>query len=97
MVVQCPFSTIREILNQLEFCSCIVERERLAESIFKIASENVLQIRKKQNFAAVVIQKLKDWQQSPVDSGEFRIFTTYSFLLVDLQPFTFNYKLNYKN
>ena len=95
MVVQCPFSTIREILNQLEFCSCIVERERLAESIFKIASENVLQIRKKKNFAAVVIEKLKEWQQSPVDSGEFRIFTSYSFLLVDLQPSL--YELNYKN
>lgn len=95
MVVQCPFSTIRDILFQLEDCSCIVERERLAESIFKIASENVLQIRKNPNFAAVVIEKLKDWQQSPVDSGEFRIFTTYSFLLADLQPTL--YELNYKN
>ena len=95
MVVQCPFSTIRDILFQLEDCSCIVERERLAESIFQIASENVLQICKKPNFAAVVIEKLKEWQQSPVDSGEFRIFTTYSFLLADLQPTL--YELNYKN
>jgi len=95
MVAVCPFSTIRDILYQLEDCSCIVERERLAESIFQIASNHILLIRKKPNFAAVVIEKLKEWQQSPVDSGEFRIFTTYSFLLFDLQPSLF--KLKYKN
>lgn len=95
MVEQCPFSIIREILYQIEDCSCIVERERLAQSVFQIASEHVPEICKKQNFAAVIIKKLKQWQQSPVDSAEFRIFNTYSFLLLDLQPTLC--LLNYKN